>query len=241
MVRRSANDPLPREFAVAGTGEWPYCRVSGPRFAHAAAKFARGLDRRKGGLSVREVARQADVDPNVIARVLRGESWANGLQFFKISTRLGLDVFGPSDLARYDHEQLIEDFAAFIDQPIVTDRFGAAWPAAGEIGHRRLRADIYLPELGMIIEAKSTLGGRRLADIGVRGAISHFDLLRRTAAAEGLTLALLLDQPPDPEAMIDLKSHHVDVIYPQDGGFTDSLGGLLVQMICEGRGPSAGD
>jgi len=233
MVRRAATDASPRAFAIPGTGEWPHCRVSGPLYAHAAAEFARKLGSKKGQQSVRSLGRTTGVDGTVIARILRGEGWANGLQLFRICTQFEIELFSHAQLRSYRVAQLVEDFVSFVGRAeLVTDPsdFVPRGPEAGK--EPGFCPDIYVPESRLVIEVKAwppthAEAWRRLAEMAAR----NFQLLQESAGVDGLAFALLLADEPD-QAQVDwLASHEILAIYPDNDGFSDSGGGWLVERI----------
>jgi len=63
----------PNQYTV--DGEWPHAHLEPSVPAEYAQGFARNLAEATAGLSLRKIARTADLDPMTIRAILRGESW----------------------------------------------------------------------------------------------------------------------------------------------------------------------
>jgi hypothetical protein len=231
MVRRAEVDLSPNSYAIAGTGTWPYCRVSGPAYVHAVANFARQVDQKRDGRSIRDLGRLTAVDANVISRILRGDAWANGLQLFKLATVLGIDAFGPTNMQTYQTRQLIEDLAAHLGR---ADLLEIAVDPPGAAGTAQIPyvPDLYVPESGMPIETRHWAGltseeWERQATATVR----HFERLNQAFGSSCQQFVLVFDAVPTATQTKWLAEHGIQVICRSDSGFTDSLGGWLIERI----------
>ncbi|TMK55792.1 MAG: restriction endonuclease [Actinobacteria bacterium] len=89
---------------------------------------------------------------------------------------------------------------------------------------RPLFTDLYDASTGTLVEAKGTV--ERGA---IRMAIGQLvDYKRFVADGAPARLAVLLPKPPRPDLIDLLGSQGIDLIYPEDGGFVDSVGGEIV-------------
>lgn len=216
---------------MPGTGEWPRCRISGPLYAHAAANYVRTVESRRNGRSLRELGRLTGVDVSLISRIMRGESWPNGIALFKLSTALGVEVFSERDLQAYRLQQLIEDFAEYVGRPELID--GALnLVGAADQGPTPYVPDLYVPESGMPIETRDWAAlPNQDWEREATSTARHFELLNQAFGPACQRLVLLLDPAPTIAQTKWLSERDIQVICRSDSGFTDSLGGWLIERI----------
>ena len=233
MVGRPPAGPAPREYAVADTGAWPYCRISGPTYAHAFAAFARQLNERRNGRTHQEFADVTGIDVNVLSRIARGHSWGNAITFLKVCTTLDIDVIGSPHLSVYRTWQLVEDFAAHVGRP----ELGDAYHPAGN--GRWLKGPALTSEMGMYLPESATV-----IDIEISRLDNSSDWLRmlptladRVRHGKHLppnarsTIIILFPQRPPHDARTWMRHNGIRAMYRTSDGFDDTVGGALLEAI----------
>lgn len=89
MPSRRGVTGAPRDQLVSG--QWPNGQAHGP--AAVAQQLARDLEARLGARSVREVARQADLQHATVLALLHGQRWPDFVTIVKLEDALGTDLW----------------------------------------------------------------------------------------------------------------------------------------------------
>src|SRR4051812_17466722 len=232
MARRRPQDLPPRAYAVPDTGTWPDCRIAGPAWAHAAATLARRLRAAQGSRSMREVGRLADVDANVLARILRGESWPDGLQAFKLCLALDVDLLSEDDRRRYAAIALVGRFCAWAGVEWAAQQPVEVHPAwRPRIGVEVLQPDIYIPQAEAVVLAVSLRGSDWMTQ--ANRAVEGLQVIRQVTDLAATHLAVLAPTPLTASEREWLLAREVIGIYPDGKGFSSTDNGLLLQRITE--------
>lgn len=95
MPKHRGLDGSPRSY-VAG-GEWPDVPIRGEVLAEYVRQVAVRLDEAIGGRSVRDVAREADLQHTTVLGLLKGESWPDLVTIAKLEQELGVRLW-PDEL-----------------------------------------------------------------------------------------------------------------------------------------------
>lgn len=96
MPKHRGLDGPPHSYVVAG--EWPDGKLDGQVLAEYVRQVAVRLDEAIGGRSVRDVAREADLQHTTVLGLLKGESWPDLVTIAKLEQELGVRLW-PDDLA----------------------------------------------------------------------------------------------------------------------------------------------
>lgn len=243
-----AEDRTPREYAVPASGEWPFCRVSGPPWAHVAAHIAREIrsaqrDGRVGERgSLRAAARQAGIAPSIMSRMVKGDAWPSSLHVHRVCLALGIDPYAPEALSSAEADQLLEDFAAFVGAPYAINTTLRTTPEIeSATGLKHLAADFALmgPDGLIVVEMKSFVTPEHANAAFAERVVTHLQGIATAVDAVALRAVLTPTQAPEAFAYT-LGQQGIAMIYRDGEDFRDSTDGRVLAQLraaASGRAP----